>query len=82
MKCKLITAGLDGAIFDVIDALLEEGQPPCMARLIGEGTRARLMSPIPYSTMPAWPSFMTEMSYGRHEDRAEIEERLRALGHP
>lgn len=82
MKRKLIIVGLDGATFDVIDPLLQEGQLPCMARLIGEGTRARLMSTIPYSIVPAWPSFMTGKNPGRYEDRAEIEERLRALGCP
>ncbi len=66
MKRKLIIVGLDGATFDVIDPLLEEGQLPCMARLIGEGTRATLMSTIPYSTIPAWPSFMTGKNPGRH----------------
>jgi predicted AlkP superfamily phosphohydrolase/phosphomutase len=66
MKRKLIILGLDGATFDVIDPLLQKGRLPCLARLIGEGTRARLMSTIPYSTIPAWPSFMTGKNPGRH----------------
>jgi len=66
MKRKLIIIGLDGATFDVIDPMLEDGQLPSMARLISGGVRARLLSTIPYATIPAWPSFVTGKNPGRH----------------
>jgi predicted AlkP superfamily phosphohydrolase/phosphomutase len=66
MKRKLIIIGLDGATFDVIDPMLDDGQLPSMARLISGGVRARLLSTIPYATIPAWPSFMTGKNPGRH----------------
>jgi predicted AlkP superfamily phosphohydrolase/phosphomutase len=66
MKRRLIIVGLDGATFDVIDPLVEEGQLPCMARLIDKGAKAKLLSTIPYATIPAWPSFMTGKNPGRH----------------
>jgi predicted AlkP superfamily phosphohydrolase/phosphomutase len=66
MKRRLIIVGLDGATFDVIDPLVEEGQLPCMGRLIEKGAKAKLLSTIPYATIPAWPSFMTGKNPGRH----------------
>jgi predicted AlkP superfamily phosphohydrolase/phosphomutase len=81
MKRRLIIVGLDGATFDVIDPLLEQGQLPCLAKLISEGTRAGLLSTIPYATIPAWPSFMTGKNPGRHGvfDFFTIEEGKRRL---
>lgn len=59
MKRRAIVLGLDGATFDLIDPLLQEGKLPFIAGLISDGSRARLLSTIPYATIPAWPSFMT-----------------------
>lgn len=66
MKRKLIIIGLDGATFDVIDPMLADGELPSMARLISGGVRARLLSTIPYATIPAWPTFMTGKNPGQH----------------
>jgi predicted AlkP superfamily phosphohydrolase/phosphomutase len=66
MKRKVIIIGLDGATFRVIDPLLEKGRLPFMGHLISKGTRARLLSTIPYATIPAWPSFMTGKNPGKH----------------
>lgn len=41
---KLMVIGLDGATWKVIDPLLAEGRLPHLARLIQEGTRAKLRS--------------------------------------
>jgi predicted AlkP superfamily phosphohydrolase/phosphomutase len=65
MKRRVIIIGLDGATFDIIDPLLEEGRLPFMEHLINNGTRARLLSTIPYATIPAWPSFMTGKNPGK-----------------
>ncbi len=66
MKQRVIVVGLDGATFDVIDPLLETGELPFLERMINRGIRARLLSTIPYATIPAWPSFMTGKNPGKH----------------
>ena len=66
MKQRVIVIGLDGATFDVMDPLLEDGQLPHMGGLVNKGTTGRLLSTIPYSTIPAWPSFMTGKNPGKH----------------
>jgi predicted AlkP superfamily phosphohydrolase/phosphomutase len=66
MKQRVIVIGLDGATFDVMDPLLEDDQLPHMADLVNKGTTGRLLSTIPYSTIPAWPSFMTGKNPGKH----------------
>lgn len=66
MKRQLIVIGLDGATFDIIDPLIDEGHLPTIADLVSRGTSGRLLSTIPYSTIPAWPSFMTGKNPGKH----------------
>ncbi|TKJ28414.1 MAG: hypothetical protein CEE40_11765 [Chloroflexi bacterium B3_Chlor] len=66
MKRQVIVIGLDGATFDIIDPLVDEGHLPTIADLVSRGTKGRLSSTIPYATMPAWPSFMTGKNPGKH----------------
>lgn len=66
MNQNVIIIGLDGATFDIIDPMIEQQQLPHIARLLRNGTRGRLLSTIPYATIPAWPSFMTGKNPGKH----------------
>lgn len=66
MRSQVIVIGMDGATFDVIDPLLEDNQLPFLADLVKNGSRGRLLSTIPYCTIPAWQSFMTGMNPGKH----------------
>jgi arylsulfatase A-like enzyme len=43
-QTRVMLIGLDGATWDLIDALIKQGKLPNLARLVGEGTRARLTS--------------------------------------
>ena len=83
MNPKLIVIGLDGATFEIMDPLLEKGQLPYLAQLMSQGVRARLLSTIPYATIPAWPSFMTGSNPGRHGvfDFFTIKDGKRRLSH-
>ena len=63
---RAVVIGLDGATFDLIDPLLAAGRLPAFAHLLARGVRSRLMSTIPAATIPAWPTFMTGKSPGRH----------------
>jgi len=79
MKRQLIIIGLDGATFDVIDPLLDEGQLPFMAPLVNDGTRAWLLSTIPCTTMPAGETLAPSDAVGIHAAGEEAESR--ALGY-
>ncbi len=66
MKNKLLVIGLDGASFNVLDALIEKGYLPNLSRLIQQGVRANLETTFPPITAVAWSSFMTGKNPGKH----------------
>lgn len=59
MSHKVLIIGLDGATFDVIDPLMEEGLLPNLARLIAKGASGRLLSTVPPISGPSWISLAT-----------------------
>jgi predicted AlkP superfamily phosphohydrolase/phosphomutase len=61
-----LVLGLDGAAFSVLRPLAEAGRLPNLARWIAAGAHAPLASTIPAMTFPAWSSFWTGLSPGRH----------------
>jgi len=63
---KVCIIGLDGGTFRVIDYLMSQNRLPNFARIIGEGSRATLMSTIPTLTPAAWASFYTGTNPGKH----------------
>jgi len=63
---RLVIFGLDGGTFDVIGPLIEQGLVPTLARLMEQGAWGELESTIPPMTGPAWTSFMTGKSPGKH----------------
>ncbi|HWP43159.1 MAG TPA: alkaline phosphatase family protein, partial [Blastocatellia bacterium] len=66
MTNKLLVIGLDGASFNVLDALIEKGFMPNLSKLIREGARADLETTFPPITAVAWSSFMTGKNPGKH----------------
>src|ERR1044071_806280 len=66
MNDKLLVIGLDGASFNVLDALIERAYLPNIARLIEKGARADLETTFPPITAVAWSSFMTGKNPGKH----------------
>lgn len=66
MKRRCLVVGLDGATFDVIRPLVDEGKLPTIARLMREGVHGDLQSTIPPASVPAWQSFMTGKNPGKH----------------
>jgi len=64
--CRILTIGLDGATFDLIEPWAETGYLPIFARLMSEGAYGHLRSTIPPMTAPAWTSFMTGVNPGKH----------------
>ena len=63
---KLLVLGLDGATWDVMTPMMEQGELPHLARLVAEGASGPLLSTIPPVTAPAWSSFMTGLNPGKH----------------
>jgi predicted AlkP superfamily phosphohydrolase/phosphomutase len=63
---KVFVVGLDGATFDLIELWAAEGKLPVLARLMAEGAHGVLRSVIPPITIPAWTSFLTGKTPGKH----------------
>jgi predicted AlkP superfamily phosphohydrolase/phosphomutase len=61
-----VLIGLDGATFEVLDGLMQDGVMPFLKELVADGIRAELRSVIPALTPPAWTSLMTGRGPGRH----------------
>jgi predicted AlkP superfamily phosphohydrolase/phosphomutase len=62
----VLLIGLDGATFDILDPLMDEGAMPVLRDLIGSGARATLRSTVPALTPPAWTSLVTGRGPGAH----------------
>jgi predicted AlkP superfamily phosphohydrolase/phosphomutase len=63
---KTVIIGLDGATFDLINPLAEEGRLPVLSRLMREGAAAPLISTILPNSFPGWSSCTTGTSEGMH----------------
>jgi predicted AlkP superfamily phosphohydrolase/phosphomutase len=63
---KLLVIGLDGATFDLIRPWTEAGKLPVIKHLMEKGISGPLISTFPPLTGPAWSSFMTGTSPGKH----------------
>lgn len=58
--------GWDGAEPSIIDAMLQEGGLPNLARIISSGAYGRVKSTIPDTSLAAWTSALTGLNPGRH----------------
>lgn len=65
-KKKVFIVSLDGATFDILLPLMEQGCMPNLQRLMQESLSAELESVIPAVTAPAWTSFMTGKNPSKH----------------
>jgi predicted AlkP superfamily phosphohydrolase/phosphomutase len=63
---KVFIVSLDGATFDVLRPLMQQGYMPNLARMMREGLSAELESVVPPVTGPAWTSFMTGKNPSKH----------------
>lgn len=62
----VLVLALDGATFDVIRPLAEDGALPNLAAWLAAGQSAALPSTTPPVTFPAWSSFMTGLEPADH----------------
>jgi len=62
---ETIVLGLDGATWDVLDPLLEDGALPNLMSLVESGSVGDLESVYPPTSGPAWASMATGMNPGK-----------------
>lgn len=63
---KVVIISLDGATFDILQPLMQQGRMPNLRHLIESGLAANLASVVPPVTPPAWTSFMTGKHPSKH----------------
>lgn len=66
MSGKVLVVGLDGATWEIMRPLMEDGRLPNFAHLIEGGVHGNLLSTIPILTPPAWTSLFTGTNPGKH----------------
>jgi predicted AlkP superfamily phosphohydrolase/phosphomutase len=62
---KILTLGIDGGSWDIINRGVEENKLPTFRYLIENGVHDTLRSTIPPRTLPAVPSFITGKNPGK-----------------
>ena len=63
---KVFVLGLDGATWDVLKPLAEQGSLPTLARLMKAGASGTLNSIFPPLSPVAWTGIMTGKNSGKH----------------
>lgn len=63
---RVMVIGLDGAEWDVIKPLMEEGELPNLQRLMKQGKSGNLSSSLPVESPVAWTSMTTGKTPGKH----------------
>ncbi len=61
-----VVIGLDGAAWQLLDPLIDDGIMPRLAALRARGASGTLSSTVPPVTPPAWTSSFTGVNPGRH----------------
>jgi len=66
LRRKVIVIGLDGLEPGIVEAMLERGELPNLARIRATGSYSRLKTTYPAQTPVAWSSFVTGTNPGAH----------------
>jgi predicted AlkP superfamily phosphohydrolase/phosphomutase len=66
LRKKAIVIGLDGLEPGIVEAMLERGELPNLAKIRAAGSYTRLKTTYPAQTPVAWSSFMTGTNPGGH----------------
>jgi predicted AlkP superfamily phosphohydrolase/phosphomutase len=66
LRRKVIVIGLDGLEPGIVEAMLERGELPNLARIRATGSYSRLQTTYPAQTPVAWSSFVTGTNPGGH----------------
>lgn len=63
---RVFVIGLDGATFDLLEPMMDDGLLPHLSDLVSSGTTGRLHSTTPPTSPSAWTTFFTGMNPGKH----------------
>ncbi|MCP4632223.1 MAG: hypothetical protein GY855_04800 [candidate division Zixibacteria bacterium] len=63
---RVLLLGLDGATFDLLLPLIEQGKLPCLKKILSLSAYGTLNSTIPCTTPVAWSSVFTGKNPGKH----------------
>lgn len=63
---KVLVVGIDGATFDIMSPLVQEGRLPTLEYVLERGAHGRLESTRPPATPAAWTTFFTGKNPGKH----------------
>src|SRR5215469_16060592 len=66
LAMKVMVLGLDGATWDVLEPMIQEGVLPNLARLREQGAWGALGSVFPPLSPVAWTAVMTGKNAGKH----------------
>ena len=66
LRKKVIVIGLDGLEPGIVEAMLERGELPNLAKIRASGSYSRLKTTYPAQTPVAWSSFVTGTNPGGH----------------
>ena len=66
LKSKVIVFGMDGATWNVLTPLIEQGKLPNLKKLRNSGSWGKLNSTIPPLTPPGWTTAFTGKNPGKH----------------
>ena len=83
MKRKILVIGLDGATWDILHPLMENGDLPRFRKWAAGGCSGVLKSTVPALTPPGWTSAFTGVNPGKHNvydffslDKVTMKQRL------
>jgi len=65
-KNKIAIIGYDGATWDIIDPLIKEGKLPNLKKIMDEGVKGNLISPVDSNSFAAWAEFATGVNIDKH----------------
>jgi predicted AlkP superfamily phosphohydrolase/phosphomutase len=66
MPKRVLIIGWDGADWKVLQPMLDAGELPNLAAMIGRGAHGDCLSTVPSHSWCAWPSFMTGLNPAGH----------------
>jgi predicted AlkP superfamily phosphohydrolase/phosphomutase len=65
-KSRVVVLGLDGTPYTLLERWAQEGKLPHIAKLLKQGTLARMTTSLPDISSVAWTSFMCGKNPGKH----------------
>lgn len=66
MNNKVITIGLDGSSWDLVNIMIAEGRLPNLKKMQNQGVATTMMSTHPAHSAPAWTTFATGVQPTEH----------------